>query len=124
MPESRGRRPRKPIPQAANSTTTNKPAKKQTKEVASTAKPEPKRFRPLELWKNVWAVLGPVLALTSFAFLLWPQIKIDATANPNPADPVSAPFIVTNVGNVPVYNVHFSCALGVGGGVVGPIRAS
>ena len=72
------------------------------------------RFHLLEIWKTVWAVLGPIVALTGLAFLLWPQIKIEPSVNPNPTDPLATAFVITNAGNVPVYNVGFACGFPAG----------
>ena len=115
MPEFRDRRPKKK-PNQKNITNISKktPTKKEDKET-SNPKPGVKRFRPLDIWKNVWAVLGPGIALTGFSFLLWPQVKIEPSVNPNPTDPIGTEFIVINSGNVPVYNVRFSCGIGIGG---------
>jgi hypothetical protein len=117
MPESRGRHPKKPNPKAAKSIATSTPRK--TEEIKThTQPPARQRWRPLEIWKNVWAILGPIVSMTAFSFLMWPQVKIEPSANPNPTDPLGTEFVVTNSGNVPVYNVRFSCGLGSGSGHV------
>jgi hypothetical protein len=115
MPESRGRRPKKSSQPKENSGSKGKPTQKEGKE-ENTPQSAQRRYRLLNLWKNAWAVLGPTIALTGVSFLLWPQIKIEPSVNPNPTDPVGTEFTVVNSGNVPVYNVRFSCALGIGGG--------
>src|SRR5262245_36344418 len=103
MPESRGRRPKKPTQRSGNSTKADTTTKMEQKEIDKPP-PEQRRSRPLEIWKDVWAILGPLVTMTTLSFLLWPQIQIDAGPNPNPAEPGSAEFIISNVGRVPVFN--------------------
>jgi hypothetical protein len=113
MPESRGRRPKKPTPQGAGSTAANTPTKTTEKEKDS-PRAATTGFRPLELWKNVWAVLGPAVALTGFAFLLWPQVRIEPSSSLDSTDALTTQFRVTNTGNVPVYEIRFGCSVGIG----------
>jgi hypothetical protein len=56
MPESRGRRPKKPNPQNSENIQKNTPTKKQE---TNNEKPVSKRWRVLNTWKDVWAILGP-----------------------------------------------------------------
>lgn len=105
MPESRGRRPKKPNPQNSENIQKNTPTKKQE---TNNEKPVSKRWRVLNTWKDVWAILGPAIAIVGPIFLLWPQVKIEPSANPNPTDPLGTEFTVINSGNVPVYNVRFT----------------
>ena len=139
MPESRGRRPKKPTPQGAGSTAANTPTKTTEKEKDS-PREATTGFRllelwknvwavlgpavaltwfafllwPLELWKNVWAVLGPAVALTWFAILLWPQVRIEPSSSLDSTDALTTQFRVTNTGNVPVYEIRFGCSVGIG----------
>src|ERR1700730_2078168 len=112
MPESRGRRPKNPTPQDAGSTAANTRTKTTVKETDS-PKAAAAGLRPLELWKNVWAVLGPAVALTGFAFLLWPQVRIEPGASLDFTDALTTQFRVTNSGNVPVYEIRFGCDIGI-----------
>ncbi len=107
MPPSRRRRPR--------------PAVSPTPRAVEPA-PLPKRTgakwrKGLEGWKNIWAVLGPAVALTGFAFLLWPQVKIDPLVNLNPKDALTAQFAIANSGKVPVYDLKFECMFGSRGDI-------
>ena len=113
MPESRGRRPKKPTPQGAGSTAANTPTKTTEKEKDS-PREATTGFRLLELWKNVWAVLGPAVALTWFAILLWPQVRIEPSSSLDSTDALTTQFRVTNTGNVPVYEIRFGCSVGIG----------
>jgi len=68
-------------------------------------------------WKEVWAVLGPIVALTGLFLLLIPQVRIEPSVNLDPSQPLSTQFLVSNVGRIiPVYNVRFGCAFGSPGG--------
>ncbi len=60
-------------------------------------------------WKEVWAILGPCIALTGFFFLLKPQVEIDPSVNLDPAEPLATQFLISNKGHVPVYNIQFGC---------------
>jgi hypothetical protein len=112
MPEPRGRRPKKPTPQDAGSTAANTRTKTTGKETSS-PKAAATRLRPLELWKNVWAVLGPAVGLTGFAFLLWPQVQIEPGSSLDFTDALTTQFRVTHSGNVPVYEIRFGCDIGI-----------
>jgi hypothetical protein len=114
MPKSRGRRPKRPNQRTASGISKDTPTTEQHRGSDNTRQAY-KRLRVLDIWKNVWAILGPVIALTGFAFLLWPQIKIESSANPNPSDPLGTEFVVINSGNVPVYDLRFECIIAQGG---------
>jgi hypothetical protein len=115
MPRPRGRRSKKTIQPNEDKPSLGTPTKKDSKPENREA-PEPKKFRLLEIWKNAWAVLGPIIALTGLAFLLWPQIKIETSATLNQADPLNTQFRIINSGNVSVFNMKFTCGIGFGGG--------
>jgi hypothetical protein len=65
--------------------------------------------------KKFWACVGLILALTSAWFLLSPKISIGPSVNLDPSQPLATQFLISNNGNVPVYNVYFGCGLGGGG---------
>jgi hypothetical protein len=116
MPESRGRRPKKSTQPSGNTSAKDKSTKKEDK--TSEVKAERrKKSLILEIWKDIWAILGPGVALTSFAFFLWPQVQIEPSANLDPAQALATQFKITNTGHVPVYNVTFRCEYGF------PLRA-
>jgi hypothetical protein len=108
MPESRGRRPKTKSTRADGETgaAQGKSAENEHSILKKT----------LNVWKDVWAILGPGVAFTALGFALWPQIRVEAFVNPNPTDPIGTQFLITNSGNVPVYNVRFACSFGVGPG--------
>jgi hypothetical protein len=115
MPESRGRRPGKSSQSSAKSDLQNKPLIKEDKE-KNNQKAERKRPSLLDVWKNVWAIAGPAITLISFAYFLWPEVRIEPSANLDPSKPLATHFRITNTGHVPVYNVTFDCNLGGGPG--------
>jgi hypothetical protein len=69
------------------------------------------RTKAWQLWKELWAFIGPLIAVTSFAFLMMPQVSIEPSVNLDPAQPLATQFLITNRGRVPVYNVRFGCSL-------------
>ena len=64
-------------------------------------------------WQLVWAISGPIVSLTGFAFLLWPQVSIEAGVNLDPEEPLATQFVVTNRGRVTIYNVNFYCGFSI-----------
>jgi hypothetical protein len=109
MPPSRGRRPKPTIQPTVKTNAAQTPTKTDSK---TRTIQRPRRW--LDAWKNVWAIVGPLVSLVGLAFLLWPQITINNIASLNPDDPLSAQFMITNSGHVPIYNVHVVCSLNVG----------
>jgi hypothetical protein len=111
MPESRGRRPKKSTQPSGNTSAKDKRTKKEDKTVEARAERR-KKSLILEVWKDIWAIVGPAVALTAFAFLLWPQVQIEPSAHLDPAKPLATQFKITNTGRIPVYNVTFRCEYG------------
>jgi hypothetical protein len=70
--------------------------------------------RAMAVWKNLWAVVGPLIALVGFYFLLRPQISIEPGANLDPSKPFGTLFLVKNTGHIPIYDVQFTCRFGMG----------
>jgi hypothetical protein len=93
MPESRGRKytpERKPLPNLR-------------------PKPKPKK-EWTQFRKLVAVVLGlaTLLGVPAAIVVFWPRVTVDILAPENPLNALSAPFVVTNIGIMPLRNVSFS----------------
>lgn len=81
--------------------------------------PEPKwktvRFVWL-CWERFWAFAGPLAAVFGFSFNPIPDIVIEPSVNLDPTQTYSTQILIANRGRVPVYELSFSCKIGVGGG--------
>jgi hypothetical protein len=60
-------------------------------------------------WQLVWAVLGPILAVTSFVYAMWPQVTITTFPTLDPNDPLGTQFLISNNGRLPVRDLQFGC---------------
>jgi hypothetical protein len=109
MPPSRGRRP-KPSRATAKIVTDNKTIVKENKVPINQQPGLPKRI--WQIWQISWGVLGPILTLIGFFFLLKPKVLIEPSANLDPSQSLATQFRVLNAGNLPVYNVTFGCGYG------------
>src|SRR5271168_1422646 len=107
MPPSRGRRSKPRQPRLANNRT-GKPER--TPSEADPAQPGPGRRtnKWLRIWQITSGILGAVVTVTGL-FWLKPQVQIEPSVNLDPSQPLATQFQITNRGNVPVYNVNFSC---------------
>jgi hypothetical protein len=112
LAKSRNRRSKKSTPQSAKPIASQNLSKAPNKPVA-TERPAKRKFRPLAIWKNIWAIFGPAVALIGFGLLLWPSVIIAPSDSLDQSQPLSTQFLIGNNGHVPVYNVHFVCRLGV-----------
>jgi hypothetical protein len=78
----------------------------------SKSDPAPRAWGAWKAWKEVWAFVGPCIALTSFYFLMQPNVTIDPSVNLDPGQPLATQFQVTNRGHFTVSDVLFTCKLG------------
>jgi hypothetical protein len=67
-------------------------------------------------WKAFWAFVGPITATLGFWFTVAPAITVEPSVNTDPAKIYATQILITNRGHVPIYDLRFSCGLGVGGG--------
>jgi len=116
MGKTRRRRTYSRSPSGANQK--GKSSHKQASLEKAKEKPTHRRYL-LELWKNSWAILGPIVALIGLFFLLKPVVEVESSANLDPSQPLATQFRIRNHGHVPVYDVHFGCGIGKGSGYSG-----
>ena len=63
------------------------------------------------MWKNFWALAGPLVSLVGLWFLLHPSIDVTVGGNLDPSQQFQSLLIINNRGHVPVYNLQFSCGI-------------
>ena len=68
-----------------------------------------------EFWKFAWAILGPIVALTTFYFNFTPSVSITPTVNIDKTQTYSTQIEITNTGRVPIYDLIFSCGISTPG---------
>jgi hypothetical protein len=94
-----------------------------SKHKAKPARPAPTTLRGLlgGLWKWIrWVLAGAfgllsvgAIALAYFAY--YPRVFVDPpNAATNPAHPFAEPFMLTNIGSIPIYSVEVDCGPPVG----------
>lgn len=73
----------------------------------------PSRLTPSRIFQRLPKILFALTTIFATLFGLWlvlgPRVSVSAAYPLNPSDPFSAPFIMTNRGNLSIYNVGFTC---------------
>jgi hypothetical protein len=67
-------------------------------------------------WKALWAFLGPIFGFITLYSNFTPAISIVPGPNLDKTQAYSTQIVITNTGRVPVYDLWFSCGLGVSSG--------
>jgi hypothetical protein len=75
------------------------------------SKPAISRAGVSQVWKEIWAYLGPAVAILGFWFSFKPTIAITSGSTLDPSQVFGTMFVVTNTGRIPVHNVHFTCSI-------------
>ena len=62
-------------------------------------------------WRSIWSYLGPLITIVGLWTYWSPSIAITAGAALDPSQLLQTDFLLTNIGHVPVYDVHLRCSL-------------